>query len=497
MKGRNNIHHKKKNENNYTLEEYKDIIPDIEVQIENLLKRFHITKYDYKITHFLIDIIQNESLKILKNAKHIKKNIYYNNYNVNDDNINNNDNNNDNIYNVKEKAHINHDTLYEEKYMHEEEGKIYDINNNIDMENINEKNSQNKYSSQMLDLLENFNEDSVIEKSSHIDIVVNNIEEEKVNINYDEKKIDAEQNDAEQNDAEQNDAEQNDAEQIDDKKIDAEQIDDKKIDAEQIDDKKIDAEQIDAEQIDDKKIDAEQIDDKKIDAEQIDDKKIDAEQIDDKKIDAEQIDDKKIDAEQIDAEQIDDKKMDTEQIDVEQIDDKNIDDDHNNDISKKLELSLSDIFNTIECTNNNIQEQENKDKLNNKDISPINKTANKENNHILKNNPVNCNTNNKKNLQNIGNNKNKIHDDVLIIDEESVNLAIKEYVLKTIYRKKNVDFLYEKLEFQQKDNLMINRNIKYPSGLPPYLPDDCSVNTILPSWDIKYNFNSSKRKVKK
>ncbi|ETW36175.1 hypothetical protein PFTANZ_03093 [Plasmodium falciparum Tanzania (2000708)] len=327
---RNNIHHhKKKNEVNNTLEEYKDIIPDIEIQIENLLKKFHITKYDYKITHFLIDIIQNESLKILKNAKHIKKNIYYNNYNDKDDNINyynindehiNNNENNDNIYNVKENAHINHDTLYEEKYIQKEEGTINHINNNTDMENINENNSPNKCSSHMLnDLLNNFNEDSAIEKNSHID-VVNNMEDEK---------------------------------------------------------------------------------------------------------------------------------------------------------------------------------QENKDELINKDIPSNNKTDNKENNHIPKNNPLNCNDNNQKNLQNIGNNKNKIRDEVLIIDEESVNLAIKEYVLKTIYRKKNVDFLYEKLEFQQKDNLMVNRNIKYPSGLPPYLPDDCSVNTILPSWDIKYNFNSSKRKIKK
>ncbi|ETW56419.1 hypothetical protein PFUGPA_01592 [Plasmodium falciparum Palo Alto/Uganda] len=330
MKSRNNIHHhKKKNEVNNTLEEYKDIIPDIEIQIENLLKKFHITKYDYKITHFLIDIIQNESLKILKNAKHIKKNIYYNNYNDKDDNINyynindehiNNNENNDNIYNVKENAHINHDTLYEEKYIQKEEGTINHINNNTDMENINENNSPNKCSSHMLnDLLNNFNEDSAIEKNSHID-VVNNMEDEK---------------------------------------------------------------------------------------------------------------------------------------------------------------------------------QENKDELINKDIPSNNKTDNKENNHIPKNNPLNCNDNNQKNLQNIGNNKNKIRDEVLIIDEESVNLAIKEYVLKTIYRKKNVDFLYEKLEFQQKDNLMVNRNIKYPSGLPPYLPDDCSVNTILPSWDIKYNFNSSKRKIKK
>ncbi|CDO64757.1 conserved Plasmodium protein, unknown function [Plasmodium reichenowi] len=448
MKSRNNIHHhKKKNEVNNTLEEYKDIIPDIEIQIENLLKKFHITKYDYKITHFLIDIIQNESLKILKNAKHIKKNIYYNNYNVNDDNINyfnineeyiNNKENNDNIYNVKENAHINHDTLYEEKYIQKEEGKIKDINNNTDMENINEKNSQNKCSSHMLnDLLNNFNEDSVIEKSSHIG-VVNNIEDEKVNIN----------------------------------------------DAEKIDNEKIDAEQIDAEQIDDKKTDAEQIDDKKTDAEQIDDKKTDAEQIDDKKINDEQINDEQINDEQINDEQIND-----EQINNEQINDDNI--------SNKPELSLSDIFNTIECTSNNIQEQENKDELINKDIPPINKTDNKENNYIPKNNHLNCNDNNQKNLQNISNNKNKIRDEVLIIDEESVNLAIKEYVLKTIYRKKNVDFLYEKLEFQQKDNLMVNRNIKYPSGLPPYLPDDCSVNTILPSWDIKYNFNSSKRKIKK
>ncbi|SOV79915.1 conserved Plasmodium protein, unknown function [Plasmodium reichenowi] len=443
MKSRNNIHHhKKKNEVNNTLEEYKDIIPDIEIQIENLLKKFHITKYDYKITHFLIDIIQNESLKILKNAKHIKKNIYYNNYNVNDDNINyfnindeyiNNKENNDNIYNVKENAHINHDTLYEEKYIQKEEGKIKDINNNTDMENINEKNSQNKCSSHMLnDLLNNFNEDSVIEKSSHID-VVNNIEDEKVNIN--------------------------------------------------------DAEKIDNEKIENEKIDAEQIDNEKIDAEQIDDKKTDAEQIDDKKTDAEQIDDKKINDEQINDEQINDEQINDEQINNEQINDDNI--------SNKPELSLSDIFNTIECTSNNIQEQENKDELINKDIPPINKTDNKENNYIPKNNHLNCNDNNQKNLQNISNNKNKIRDEVLIIDEESVNLAIKEYVLKTIYRKKNVDFLYEKLEFQQKDNLMVNRNIKYPSGLPPYLPDDCSVNTILPSWDIKYNFNSSKRKIKK
>ncbi|KYN97784.1 hypothetical protein PRSY57_1032000 [Plasmodium reichenowi] len=443
MKSRNNIHHhKKKNEVNNTLEEYKDIIPDIEIQIENLLKKFHITKYDYKITHFLIDIIQNESLKILKNAKHIKKNIYYNNYNVNDDNINyfnineeyiNNKENNDNIYNVKENAHINHDTLYEEKYIQKEEGKIKDINNNTDMENINEKNSQNKCSSHMLnDLLNNFNEDSVIEKSSHID-VVNNIEDEKVNIN--------------------------DAEKIDNEKIENE-----KIDAEKIDNEKIDNEQIDAEQIDDKKTDAEQIDDKKINDEQIND-------------------------EQINDEQINDEQINDEQINNEQINDDNI--------SNKPELSLSDIFNTIECTSNNIQEQENKDELINKDIPPINKTDNKENNYIPKNNHLNCNDNNQKNLQNISNNKNKIRDEVLIIDEESVNLAIKEYVLKTIYRKKNVDFLYEKLEFQQKDNLMVNRNIKYPSGLPPYLPDDCSVNTILPSWDIKYNFNSSKRKIKK
>ncbi|ETW28700.1 hypothetical protein PFFCH_03829 [Plasmodium falciparum FCH/4] len=189
MKSRNNIHHhKKKNEVNNTLEEYKDIIPDIEIQIENLLKKFHITKYDYKITHFLIDIIQNESLKILKNAKHIKKNIYYNNYNDNDDNINyynindehiNNNENNDNIYNVKENAHINHDTLYEEKYIQKEEGTINHINNNTDMENINENNSPNKCSSHMLnDLLNNFNEDSAIEKNSHID-VVNNMEDEK------------------------------------------------------------------------------------------------------------------------------------------------------------------------------------------------------------------------------------------------------------------------------------------------------------------------------
>ncbi|ETW42513.1 hypothetical protein PFNF135_03174 [Plasmodium falciparum NF135/5.C10] len=416
MKSRNNIHHhKKKNEVNNTLEEYKDIIPDIEIQIENLLKKFHITKYDYKITHFLIDIIQNESLKILKNAKHIKKNIYYNNYNDNDDNINyynindehiNNNENNDNIYNVKENAHINHDTLYEEKYIQKEEGTINHINNNTDMENINENNSPNKCSSHMLnDLLNNFNEDSAIEKNSHID-VVNNMEDEKVNIN--------------------------------------------------------DAEKIDNEKINDEKNDAEQINDEKNDDEKND---------------------------EINDEQINDEKINDEQINDEQINDDNI--------SNKPELSLSDIFNTIECTSNNIQEQENKDELINKDIPSNNKTDNKENNHIPKNNPLNCNDNNQKNLQNIGNNKNKIRDEVLIIDEESVNLAIKEYVLKTIYRKKNVDFLYEKLEFQQKDNLMVNRNIKYPSGLPPYLPDDCSVNTILPSWDIKYNFNSSKRKIKK
>ncbi|KYN99707.1 hypothetical protein PGSY75_1032700 [Plasmodium gaboni] len=418
MKSRNNIHHKKKNKVNNSIEEYKDVIPDIEIQIENLLKKFHIIKYDYKITHFLIDIIQNESLKILKNAKHIKKNIYFNNHNINDDNINddhtnNIDNNNDNINNVKENEDIKDDTLYEEKYIQEEEEKIDDINNNIDMQNINEKNSPNESNSQILnELFDNFNEDSVIEKSSHIDIVVNNTEKEKVNINDDDI-------------------------------------------------------------IEDKQIDDDVIEDKPIDDDIIGDKPIDDDIIGDKPIDDDIIGDKQIDDDIIGDQPIDD------------------------DISNKLELSLSDIFNTVECTSNNIQEQENKDQLNNKDILPNNKNDIKENNHIVIDNSINYNINNKKNLQNIVNNKNKIHNDVLIIDEESVNLAIKEYIIKTIYRKKNVDFLYEKLECQQKDNLMINRNIKYPSGLPPYLPDDCSVNTILPSWDIKYNFNSSKRKIKK
>ncbi|ANQ07089.1 Uncharacterized protein PCOAH_00013770 [Plasmodium coatneyi] len=86
-------------------------------------------------------------------------------------------------------------------------------------------------------------------------------------------------------------------------------------------------------------------------------------------------------------------------------------------------------------------------------------------------------------------------EEVLVIDEESVNLAIKEYVLKYIYKKKNVDFLYDELATQQKETNsagIVDRNVRYPTGFPPYLPDDCSINTILPAWDIKYNFNSSK-----
>ncbi|SBT71871.1 conserved Plasmodium protein, unknown function [Plasmodium malariae] len=91
---------------------------------------------------------------------------------------------------------------------------------------------------------------------------------------------------------------------------------------------------------------------------------------------------------------------------------------------------------------------------------------------------------------------NNINEQVLIIDEVSVNLAIKEYVLKYIYRKKNDDFLFDELAYQTKDtnNIIIDRNVKYPSGFPPYLPDDCSINTVLPSWNIKYNFNSAKKK---
>ncbi|CAG9481746.1 conserved Plasmodium protein, unknown function [Plasmodium vivax] len=86
-------------------------------------------------------------------------------------------------------------------------------------------------------------------------------------------------------------------------------------------------------------------------------------------------------------------------------------------------------------------------------------------------------------------------EEVLVIDEESINLAIKEYVLKYIYKKKNVDFLYDELATQQKGSNSVgtvDRNVRYPTGFPPYLPDDCSINTILPAWDIKYNFNSSK-----
>ncbi|EUD66158.1 hypothetical protein C922_03353 [Plasmodium inui San Antonio 1] len=86
-------------------------------------------------------------------------------------------------------------------------------------------------------------------------------------------------------------------------------------------------------------------------------------------------------------------------------------------------------------------------------------------------------------------------EEVLVIDEESINLAIKEYVLKYIYKKKNVDFLYDELATQQKESNsagIVDRKIRYPTGFPPYLPDDCSINTILPAWDIKYNFNSSK-----
>ncbi|KJP86697.1 hypothetical protein AK88_03704 [Plasmodium fragile] len=86
-------------------------------------------------------------------------------------------------------------------------------------------------------------------------------------------------------------------------------------------------------------------------------------------------------------------------------------------------------------------------------------------------------------------------EEVLVIDEESINLAIKEYVLKYIYKKKNVDFLYDEVATQQKESNsagIVERNVRYPTGFPPYLPDDCSINTILPAWDIKYNFNSSK-----
>ncbi|SBS81679.1 hypothetical protein, conserved [Plasmodium ovale curtisi] len=550
------------------IKEYYNAIPKVETEIENLLKSFHVKKYDYKITHFLIDIIQNETLQILRNAKNIKKGIYQTTVKgegkeiINDktvdgniDGVNtrsnieeiNNEQNDNKEKDDKKKAKIDvpiDPQCNDHKYNGEEERKRQcekDANMNIlikcegthkkanheESENGVEINTQEEAGCEMIA--------EVVEGGSNGEEVKGKKEEkegEKVEDVEEEKK------------GEYKEIHNNNCTPVEDTgRVEPEEKAGRSEPAEEenyslfrkissyFTKKNKEEEEVSNEINVNPSGENTNMENNEKTPSQNGNTLHDTSILKEHKENGQD----SIDMDNyinIFSKNIDDK----EKLNSEAATNGNAFIDDNKSVKNNVKEEIEDTYAKATWNNDDAEDKiaenapsgnvkgdkpsstaDKDDNTSNKDGNTANKdgnTANKDGNTANKDgntaNEEENASNKQENTENTarnndnpdgGNNPgdngngNSKAEEVLVIDEESVDQAIREYVLKHIYRRKSVDFLYDEVSCEQREktNVIVERNVKYPSGFPPYLPDDCSINTILPSWDIKYNFNDAKR----
>ncbi|CAD2087175.1 conserved Plasmodium protein, unknown function [Plasmodium vinckei brucechwatti] len=427
--------------NEKLISEYYDIIPHMENEIENLLKKFNVKKYDHKITTLLIDIIQNETLKILLSSKKIQKRTKAN-AKTNSDQPDFDKKNQDNQNNIPNQAPNTTSQEIEKKetiddspnHPNDEPNYIFKADS-YDQKNEGSQNSPNI--------------DNLIQPE-HVESISKNAQsasEENVENNKNDQ---SKENEMEKNSEETQTKEEETSGGLF-KKISS--FFSKKDNEEE-------KKQEDSEKIEDPSKDTKLNTDNNSIQNEKENLVNDTIQLDDLKSDEKNEEKSSLLASN-------DKLGETQEMETTK-------DNSNNNNDNKIE-------NAENINEKNNASEENLDKINYDGTEQPNK-----------------NDDNKKNNNNENNNANEqeeAEEDVLIIDEESVNQAIREYALKYIYRKKNVDFVYDDPTYEQKDinNVFIDRNIKYPMGFPPHLPDDCSINTILPSWNIQYDFTKKNK----
>ncbi|VTZ67503.1 conserved Plasmodium protein, unknown function [Plasmodium chabaudi chabaudi] len=419
--------------NEKLISEYYDIIPHMENEIENLLKKFNVKKYDHKITTLLIDIIQNETLKILLSSKKIQKRTKANtktNSDQPDFDQKNEDNQATNTSQEVEKKETIDDSP---SHPNDEPNYISKA------DSFDQKNDGSQISPNIDNLMQSENVESISKNTQ-------SASEENVGNAENNKNDQSKENEIEKNSEE---AQPKEEEKTGGLFKTISSFFSKKDNEEE---KKIE--------------DSEKTEDPSKDTKLNTDNNSIQNEKENLVNDTTQLDDPKGE-EKSSLLTNNDKSGEAQEMET------------SKDISKNN--NGNKIGNAENINEKNNASEENLDKINYDGTELVNK-----------------NDENKKNGKNENNNANvqeEAEDDILIIDEESVNQAIREYALKYIYRKKNVDFVYDDPTYEQKDinNVFVDRNIKYPMGFPPHLPDDCSINTILPSWNIQYDFTKKNK----
>ncbi|KEG01308.1 conserved Plasmodium protein, unknown function [Plasmodium vinckei vinckei] len=419
--------------NEKLISEYYDIIPHMENEIENLLKKFNVKKYDHKITTLLIDIIQNETLKILLSSKKIQKKT---NAKTNSDKPDFNQKNQDNQNNIPNQVpnttsqEIEKKETIDDSFSHPNDESNYIFK----ADSFDQKNEGSQNSPNIDNLIQPENVESISKNTQ-------SASEENVGNAENTKNDQSKENEMEKNSEETQTKEEEKSGGLF-KTISS--FFSKKDNEEK--------QQEDSEKIEDPSKDTKlNTDDNSIQNEK-ENLVNDTIQLDDPNSDEKNEENSSLLASN-------DKLGETQEMETAK------DNSNNNNYNK--------IRNAENINEKNNASEENLDKIN----------------YDIKEQTNNNNANNNPNEQE------EAEEDVLIIDEESVNQAIREYALKYIYRKKNVDFVYDDPTYEQKDinNVFVDRNIKYPMGFPPHLPDDCSINTILPSWNIQYDFTKKNK----
>ncbi|CAD2099165.1 hypothetical protein YYG_02964 [Plasmodium vinckei petteri] len=430
--------------NEKLISEYYDIIPHMENEIENLLKKFNVKKYDHKITTLLIDIIQNETLKILLSSKKIQKKTKANTK-TNSDKPDYNQKNEDNQNNIPNQApNITSQEIEKKETIDDSPSHLNDESNYVfKADSFDQKNEGSQNSPNIDNLIQPENVESISKNTE-------SASEENVGNAENSKNDQSKENEMEKNSEEAQTKEEEKSGGLF-KKISS--FFSKK-------DNEDEKKQEDSEQIEDPSKDTKLNTDNNSIQNEKENLVNDTIQLDDPKSDEKNEEKSSLLANN-------DKLGETQKMETAK------DNSNNNNDNK--------IGNAENINEKNNTSKENLDKINYDGTEQPNK-----NDEIKKNN---------NNENNNANEQEEAEEDVLIIDEESVNQAIREYALKYIYRKKNVDFVYDDPTYEQKDinNVFVDRNIKYPMGFPPHLPDDCSINTILPSWNIQYDFTKKNK----
>ncbi|CXI11272.1 conserved Plasmodium protein, unknown function [Plasmodium berghei] len=429
--------------NEKLINEYYDIIPHMENEIENLLKKFNVKKYDHKITTLLIDIIQNETLKILLSSKKIQKRakktdkLDFDQKNEDNNNILNQASNTTS-QEIEKKETIDNSLTHPN-----DEPNYISKTNSFDQKNEGPQNS--------------LNIDNVIQSENLESISKNtqSISEENGGNMENAKNDQSKENEMEKN-----------SEEVQPKEEEKNGSLFKKLSS-----------------FFSKKNNEEEKKDLSKDTKLNNNNNSIQNEKESLVNDTTQLNDSKSSEkndEQFSILANNDKPGEIQEMETAK------------DNSNNNKSNPNDINNNY--NNNKIENTENINEKNN----PSEEKLDKININYDGTEHVNKSDENKKSNKNGNNNASDqegTEEDSLIIDEESVNQAIREYALKYIYRKKNVDFVYDDPTYEQKDinNVFVDRNIKYPMGFPPHLPDDCSINTILPSWNIQYNFTKKNK----